>query len=142
MRPRYFDFLRKLLIFTFIIAAIGFTVAYFLPENYVTPTLPFLYVFFLSVTIIVHFILLKVSEKRTTAFINYFMILTFGKLIFYLTIIIIYALLNREDVVPFIISFFILYVFFTVFEVTLSLNQTKLKTTNPSSESDDKEGEE
>jgi len=134
MKPRYFDFLKKLLIFTFILAVVGFTVAYFLPENYVTPTLPFLFAFFLSVTIIVHFILLKVSEKRTTAFINYFMILTFGKLIFYLTIIIIYALLNREDVVPFIISFFILYVFYTAFEVVLSLKHTKTKTENPSAE--------
>lgn len=134
MKPKYFDFLKNLLIFTFILAAVGFTVAYFLPENYVTPTLPFLYAFFLSVTIIVHYILLKVSEKKTGAFINYFMVLTFGKLIFYLTIIIIYALLNREDVVPFIISFFILYVFYTTFEVVLSLRLTKKKMDNPSIE--------
>jgi len=134
MKLKYFDFLKKLLIFTFILAAVGFTVAYFLPENFVTPALPFLYAFFLSVTIIVHYILLRVSEKKTSAFINYFMILTFGKLIFYLTIIIIYALSNREDVVPFIISFFILYVFYTTFEVVLSLRLTNKKMDNPSIE--------
>lgn len=134
MKPMYFDFLKKLLIFTFILAVIGFSIAYFLPENYITPTLPFLFAFFLSVTIIVHYILLKVSEKRTPAFINFFMILTFGKLIFYLTIILIYAFVNREDLLAFAITFFILYAFYTGFEVVVSLKHTNLKNRNSSIE--------
>lgn len=127
MKTMYYDFLKKLLIFTFILAVVGFTIAYFLPVNYVTPSLPFLFAFFLSVTIIVHYILLKVSEKKTPAFINYFMILTLGKLIFYLTIILIYAFVNREDLLPFAISFFILYAFYTGFEVVVSLKHSSLK---------------
>ena len=134
MKPMYFDFLKKLLIFTFILIVFGFSIAYLLPEKYVTPTLPFLFAFFLSVTIIVHYILLKVSEKKTPAFINYFMLLTFGKLIFYLTIILIYAFVNREDLLPFTITFFILYIFFTGFEVVVSLKLTKLNKKNNSIE--------
>jgi len=130
MKNLYLIFLKKLLLFSIILALVGYFFTFLLPENYITPTLPFLYVFFFAATLIVHYILLKVSEKKTSGFINFFMLVTFGKLLFFLTIILAYALLNREDAVPFIIAFFILYVCFTAFEVTLSLTQTKTKQTS------------
>jgi len=125
MQPKLFSFLRKLFLFTIIIGAIGFLVALFLPNEYITPTLPYLYLFFFSVTLIVHYILLKISEKRNTRFINSFMLLTFGKLFFYLLVVVVYALNYREDAIPFVVSFFILYLFYTVFEVVQSLSHTQ-----------------
>lgn len=140
MKNLYIIFLKKLLVFTIIVALVGFIFTILLPANYITPTLPFLYVFFFAATLVVHYILLKVSEKRTPGFINMFMLVTFGKLIFFLTIILVYALLNRDDAVPFIVAFFILYVVFTVFEVTLSLLHSKAKsTTEPTAEEKKKE---
>ncbi len=140
MKNLYIIFLKKLLVFTIIVALVGFIFTILLPANYITPTLPFLYVFFFAATLVVHYILLKVSEKRTPGFINMFMLVTFGKLIFFLTIILIYALLNRDDAIPFIVAFFILYVFFTVFEVTLSLLQSIAKrTSEPTDEEKKKE---
>ncbi len=127
MKIKYLDFLKNLIIYTIVLGIIGYLVVYFLPDEYITPTLPYLFVFFFSVTLIVHYILLKVSLKRVNNFVNYFMLLTFGKLIFFLTIILIYALLYRDDAPQFIISFFILYVFFTAFEVVLSLSHSKVK---------------
>lgn len=127
MKHKYVDFLKKLLIYTIVLAAAGFLIVYFLPEQFISPALPYLFLFFFSVTLIVHLILLKVSQKKTGGFINFFMLLTFGKLLFFLTIIILYALFNRSDAVRFIISFFILYVFYTAFEVVLSLSHTKPK---------------
>ncbi|MBN2175164.1 MAG: hypothetical protein JW731_13600 [Bacteroidales bacterium] len=124
MQFKFYRFLKKLIIYTVLLAIIGFIIARLIPGEFITPTLPYLYLFFLSVTIIVHYILLKVSEKRTNSFINYFMLLTFGKLIFFLSIIITYSLIYRSDAIPFIITFFILYVFYTVFEVVLSLSHT------------------
>jgi hypothetical protein len=121
------EFLRKLLIFTLIIGIVSSVVAYFLPSRYLTPALPFLIFFFFSVTLIVHLILVRVSEKKTPAFINYFMLLTFGKLIFFLSIILIYALLNRKDTLPFILTFFLMYIFYTVFEVVLSMAHVNRK---------------
>ena len=130
MKNLYLIFLKKLLLFTLILALVGYSFTFLLPENYITPTLPFLFVFFFAATLVVHYILLKVSEKKTSGFINFFMLVTFGKLMFFLTIILAYALLNREDAIPFIIAFFILYVCFTAFEVTLSLSHTKTKQTS------------
>jgi len=127
MKLKYAEFLRKLLIFTLLVGLAAFLIAFMIPSQYISPALPFLFFFFFSVTLIVHLILVRVSEKKAPGFINYFMLLTFGKLIFFLTIILIYALTNRNDAVPFIISFFLLYVFYTAFEVVLSLAYIKTK---------------
>ena len=121
----YYRFLKKLIFFTLILAAIGYALSMFIPENYLSPTLPYLYVFFFAVSIIVHYVLVKVSEQRTNQFVNYFMLLTFGKLIFYLSLILVYMLVYRSDIVPFVGAFFILYLFFTVFEVNESLSITR-----------------
>jgi len=125
MKPKYVNFLKKLLIFTLILGLTGFLIGSFLPKSFISPALPYLFFFFFSVTLIVHLILLKVTEKKGSGFVNFFMLLTFGKLLFFLTIILIYSLLNRTDSVRFIISFFIIYVFFTAFEVVLSLMHTR-----------------
>lgn len=125
MSLNYISFTKKLLVFTLILAACGTGAAYLLPDTYVTPTLPFLYVFFFAATLLVHYILLQVSRKRAASFINYFMLLTFGKLMFFLSIVLVYALVFRDDATPFIIAFFILYLFFTIFEVIQSLSLTR-----------------
>ena len=127
MRFNLVTFLRKLIIFTLIVGVAGFGIVQFIPAEYVTPTLPYLLAFFMAVTILVHFTLMQVSKKRTLQFSNYFMLVTFGKLIFFLTIILVYFLLNREDALPFAIAFFILYILFTVFEVVQSLALAKVK---------------
>jgi hypothetical protein len=125
MKHKYIEFLKKLLIYTVILGVAGFLTVYFIPEKFISPALPYLFFFFFSVTLIVHLVLLKVSQKKNSGFINFFMLLTFGKLLFFLTIILVYALLNRSDAVRFIISFFILYLFYTTFEVVISLSHSK-----------------
>jgi hypothetical protein len=124
MGHKYISFLKKLTIFSLLLAIPGVIAAYTLPPEQITPTLPFLYLFFYSATTVVHYLLLKISEKRPTQFTNYFMLLTFGKLIFYLTIILAYIILFKDDAKPFVVSFLILYLFFTAFEVVQSLKQT------------------
>ncbi len=121
MGHQYISFLKKLTIFSLLLAIPGVIAAYTLPQEYITPTLPFLYLFFYSATTVVHYLLLKISEKKPTQFTNYFMLLTFGKLIFYLTIILAFIILFPDDAKPFVVSFLILYLFYTVFEVVLSL---------------------
>ena len=125
MKLNYLVFLKKLFLFTIILAIIGTGTVYLLPDEYVSPSIPFLYVFFFSATMLVHYVLLQVSVKKAGSFINYFMLMTFGKLIFFLSIVMLYALIRREDAAQFIIAFFILYLFFTVFEVIQSLSLTK-----------------
>jgi len=125
MKSVYLNFLKRIIIFSIAFALIFFTVGYFLPAEYITPALPYLFLFFLSVTLVVHYVLLKASEKRFSKFTTYFMLATFLKLMLYIAVLIIYVLLNRFDAIPFIITFFILYVFYTVFEVISILSYSK-----------------
>jgi hypothetical protein len=102
-----------------VIALLGFLAFYLLPETYYSPTFPFLLVFYAAVTLIVHKLILKALGKRPAKFVNYFMLTTFIKLFFFLAVMVIYALLNREDAIRFIVIYFILYLFYTVFDVVL-----------------------
>jgi hypothetical protein len=99
-----------------ILGAIAYGFTLILPSNYITPTLPFLFFLFFATTLLVHYILLKGSEKRYSKFVNYYMLTTFLKLVFYMIIMVIYALLNKADAIAFIICFFILYMAYTIFE--------------------------
>jgi len=123
MNQQFHVFVIRLFIFTLIISLLGFVVFYFLPANFYTPAFPFLLVFFAAVTLIVHKLILKGLEKRQSKFVNYFMLTTFIKMFFFLFVMIIYALINRDDAIRFIVIYFILYLFYTVFDV-VSIFQT------------------
>ena len=129
MKSVYLNFLKRIIIFSVAFALICFIVGYFLPAGFITPALPYLFIFFFSVTLAVHYILLKASEKRFSKFTTYFMLATFLKLMLYIAVLLIYVLLNRSDAIPFIITFFILYIFYTVFEVISILSYSKSRKT-------------
>ncbi len=129
MKSVYLNFLKRIIIFSVAFALICFIVGYFLPYESITPALPYLFLFFLSVTLVVHYVLLKASEKRFSKFTTYFMLATFLKLMLYIAVLLIYVLLNRSDAIPFIITFFILYIFYTVFEVISILSYSKTRKT-------------
>ncbi len=117
MNRRLSGFLKNLIIYTVIIAIIAVVVYYLLPVWYYTPTFPFLMVLFFSVTYLVYYILVKVLQNKPRKFIAYFMLTTFVKFFFYLVIMVVYALINRDDATNFIVLYFILYMAFTSFEI-------------------------
>ena len=53
------------------------------------------------------------------------MLATAAKLFLYIAVMIIYALINKKDAVPFLLNFFILYLVYTIFEVTQIIRLTK-----------------
>jgi len=54
-----------------------------------------------------------------------YLLITTLKLLLFIAILVIYILLNRKDAVPFGLSFFILYLVYTVFEVISLANYSK-----------------
>lgn len=132
MNKQYFVFIRNLILFSIVLAVVIYLFTLIIPESFITPVLPYLFVFFFSVTLLVHYFLHKVSQKKHNSFIRMFMLLSFGKLLFFLLVMILYAFIFRSDAKAFIIDFFLLYVFYTVFEVRHSLQVVK---TNPSHKS-------
>ena len=116
MRSAYIEFLKQLLILSAILGALALLFFFIIPHNFFSPAIPFVLVFFMAATLISFRFLLRSAGKRVGAFINTFLLTIVVKLFLYAAILVIYSLLNRSDAVPFMISFFILYLCFTVFE--------------------------
>ena len=117
MKSAYLQFLTRIFLFTVIIGIVAYGIQALLPDHLVTPALPFLIPFFLSVSLIVHYVLLKGNEKKNSTFVNYFMLTAFLKIVFYMLVLVVYILLNRLDAGPFIVTYFIFYICYTSFEI-------------------------
>lgn len=111
------DFLKKTGIIAIILFAVYLALFYLIPVKYISPSIPVIIVFFTILTTSVFYYQIKASLKRTSKFVNFFLLATALKLLLFLTLVVIYSLLNKADAVNFILSFFIIYVTFSVFEV-------------------------
>jgi hypothetical protein len=125
MQQLFKQFLKKTLIFSAFVAFAGVVVSLLVPAIYITPSLPFLILFFMGITIYVYYSLLQTVEKKFAKFINRFMAMTGLKLLLFLASIVVYLLIFPGDAVPFLISFFILYIVYTIYEITSILAITK-----------------
>jgi hypothetical protein len=135
MRSFNLQFLNRLIWFTFFTAALILGLAYLtVPREYVSKALPFLFPFFFSVTLIVHYFLTKACEMRPAIFVTRFMLTSFLKLLFYLVVLVVYLLLNPGEALRFSIPFLLLYSLFTGFEVWSLVNFTRKKTGEHKSE--------
>ena len=121
----YLSLLKRLLIFSLIPGSIA-TILYFsLPAKIITPTLPFLFIFFIAVTLISAYILIRSSQKKFIKYLNVFLLTTVLKLFLFTAVIITYVLFNKADLIPFTLSFFILYLCYTIFEVVWLVSFSK-----------------
>jgi hypothetical protein len=77
----------------------------------------FIPVFFFVTTAILHYLFLSASRKEPKLFIRYFMASTGMKLFIYALVIIIYAVLNKEQAAEFILFFLVSYLVYTTFEI-------------------------
>lgn len=113
----FHKFSKQLIILSLIVVVLTFGLTYIVPSNFISKTWPFIVGFFFAITLLVHRFLVKKSGGHQGKFINAFMLSTTIKLLLYLTIILIYVLLNREDAIGFIFTFFSYYLIFTFFEI-------------------------
>lgn len=113
----YLDLLKKVMIFSIILAGTALILFFLLPSNFITPALFFLFPLFISVTLITAYILIRESGNRFIRFLNTYMIITVVKLFLYVAVLVVYVMLNRKDLVPFSIAFMLFYFLYTIFEV-------------------------
>lgn len=116
-------FTKQLLILATITGLVFIAVAMFLPPEFISPALPYLLVFFVAVTLISFYFIQKKLVSSPSGFVTAFMANSIIRLLLYLVVIVVYAFTYRYDAVNFIISFFILYVIFTSFEVAFFLRK-------------------
>lgn len=110
-------FLKRLLVLSIVLLAVSVAINFLGNVLFVSKTTPFLILFFFIITAIVHMLLVKLTDQRPGKFISGFMLTTTLKLFLYVIILIAYAFSNRTNAVPFIITFFCLYLLYTIFEV-------------------------
>ena len=125
MRKKYLQFIIRLTILSLALVLIAYILNRLLPPRMISPALPYLFLLFYVIGALVHFVLLRITALNPRKFVSYFMLATFFKLMNYLIVILVYTLYVKEGILPFILSFFILYIIYTVFEVATILAQTK-----------------
>ncbi len=121
-------FFRKLSLFTLLISALSALVFWLIPTKYQSPAFPFLLLFFYLSSLGIYSVLAKSIRRRPAVFSNNFMLLTVLKLFILMVSLGLYIYFNRQDAIPFVISFFILYIGFTVFEVVEVMKLLKSST--------------
>jgi len=78
-----------------------------------------------AVTCTFHYWLMKTVMGKPKAFNRVFMIQTTAKLLLYVTFVAITLTFNKNHVVEFVIHFFVVYIIFAIFEVSLILKYIK-----------------
>jgi len=117
---------RILLLITFAVLIISYGLSHTVPEKFISISWPFITAFFFAITRLVHQFLLKKSGGQQSKFINAFLLTTTVKLLLFLTMIVVYVLIFRADAIGFILTFFINYLIYTVFEIVSILKYLKL----------------
>ena len=131
MKKDFFHFLKRLSIFSFVLACIAVVLWFIAPRPWLTPTLPFLFLFFMGSTILSFYYLQRSTRERFARFVNTFLLTILLKLLGYACILFAYAFLNPGDVIPFILAFFLLYLCYTVFESAEIIRLTRSSRRGP-----------
>ncbi len=88
------------------------------PANLVSRALLFIPLFYFIILLLSKVVLLRLTSKDDRKFTQTFLAITVFRFLLYLSILIVYSLLVPADAVRFIISFFVFYFLFTVFEIS------------------------
>jgi len=86
---------------------------------------PFQVLLIALVTTIGHLWVVKAAGQNSRKFTTAFMASVTLKLMVYLTFMLVYLLFDHSKVIPFVLTFIVLYVAFTIFEVVQVLNIIK-----------------
>jgi hypothetical protein len=111
-------FFKKMLLFSLILAGISIILYDSLLKDYYLKIFPFQFLLIAFVTAISHLRLIRAKNFNIMRFNTRYLSVTGIKLFIYLLFIIIYFFLDRANALNFVASFFVLYIGFTIFEVS------------------------
>ncbi len=112
------SYIIKIISISIIIAILALAIFYFIIPQYYLPVFPAIILFFIATSIFVHVFLTKAGKKNMRQFSTYFMGSIGIKLFIYMIFIIVYSLIDKENIINFVSQFFILYIIYTFFETT------------------------
>ncbi len=112
------QFFFRLLGVTLLLALLGGAAFYFFLQPYYLPVFPFLLGFFFLFTLLLHTYQLKIAHADFARFTRQHMLVTFGKLVVYSLVAVIYLALKKDNAVSFVIVTLLLYIVFSFLEVS------------------------
>ena len=125
MSSVYLSFLKRIIIFSLVLGVCATVLYFVLPAKFITPALPWLFLFFIGATLTGYYFLIKSVQKKFIRFLNAYLLSTILKLLVYIAIMVIYILMNKQDALPFGITFFLLYLCYSIFEVSSLVSYSK-----------------
>jgi len=111
------QFLLKSTVLTIIVFIVGIILYATILKQFFLIVLPFAVLLFYLITNLVHAYLLRIAGKSGSGFVSKYMAASFLKMFFYLAVAIVYVIFNRGNAKPFFLTFLILYVVYSSFEV-------------------------
>ena len=120
-------FVFRLLMLALVLTCLGYGIFNFVIPEFYFPLFPILPVFLFTVTLVVHLYLVKISEGDSRKFISKYLGAMGLKIFIYLCFIIIFLIFDNSSVIPFLLSFLVMYLVFTLFEVISIINSLKNK---------------
>ncbi len=121
MRSKHTIFFISLFCVVILATILTFTLKHIVPQA-ITSFWPLLIMFFAIINVAIYFSSIKVRSKNNINKTTHFhMLITIVKLIVYLAIIAVYAIMFSEDAKAFVISFLLYYLCFTFFETFVKI---------------------
>src|SRR5215213_6580020 len=120
----FFRYLKNVIVFGALLSLVAGILSFTLPEEYFVPQVWLILVYFIVISAMFHLILLR-KQNEPKKYVRAFLAGTTIKLFIHLIMLIVLALLNRDEAVPLIITFFCCYLLFTIFEVTMQMKKPK-----------------
>lgn len=111
------SFLVKSTVLTVIVLILGAILYSTVFNQFYRLILPAILAFFYILTNLVHAYLLNIAGKSGSRFSAQYMVISFIKMFFYLAVVIVFVIINKEDAKIFLVNFLLLYVVYTIFEV-------------------------
>ena len=120
------SYIKKLLTFSLIIGILVL-LSYLIFSPYFILIILSVFVFFVSITGLSHYLIIVSVKANHKKFISVYMLITFLKFMLFLFILLGYIIFVRTNSIQFISTFFIFYILYSVFEVISLISNQKHK---------------
>lgn len=121
----FLRYLKNVIVFGALLSLVAGILSFTLPEEYFAAQIWMMLVYFIVLSAVFQFLLLRKQKGDPKKYIRTFLASTTIKLFIHMVVLIVLALANRDHAIPVIITFFSCYLLFTIFEVTMQLKEPK-----------------
>ncbi len=112
-------------VFVLLITALSFAAEQWMPALKPTIHWPVILLVMYILTLGVLYLLVNSLKARMVKFVNTYLLVSFGKMILFAVLLFVYAWLNPDDAVSFILTFLVYYLALLIYEVAVLLGMNK-----------------